>query len=72
MSDRRQVRPVPRLALRKEEAALSLGMSDESFDRYVRPSLPVVRLGSLRIYPVADLAAFLDEQASTPLEDVAA
>lgn len=61
-----------RLSLRREEAAQALGISDESFDRYVRPFVPVVRLGSLRLYPVAGLQAFLDEHGSSPMEDVAA
>lgn len=46
----------PRLAVRKSEAAELLGLSDESFDRYVRPHLPVVRLGTVRLYRVSDLA----------------
>lgn len=62
---------VPRLALRKTEAAAALGLSDESFDRYVRPSLPAVELGSLRLYPVAGLAAWLEERARSPLAELA-
>jgi len=46
-------------------------VSDESFDRYVKPHVQVVRLGTLRLYPVAALERFLGEQASAPLEDVA-
>jgi hypothetical protein len=60
----------PRLALRKEEAARSLGISDESFDRYVKPHVRVVRWGSLRLYPVNELRRFLDECAERPLENV--
>lgn len=67
----RAVAEVPRLALRKEEAAAALGISDESFDRYVRPHVRVDRLGSLRLYPIAELERFLEEHASAPLEDVA-
>jgi hypothetical protein len=40
----------PRLALRKQEAPLALGISDESFDHYVKPQARVVRWGSLRVY----------------------
>ena len=58
-----------RLALRKGEAAAWLGISDEAFDKYVRPNARVVRLGSIRLYPIADLLAFLDRQASAPLEN---
>jgi len=60
----------PRLALRKEEAAAALGISDESFDRYVRADLPVVRRGSLRLYPVTALQSWLDDQAECPLEEM--
>ena len=57
----------PRLALRKEEAAVALGISDESFDRYCKPQVRVVRLGSLRLYPVDELRRFLESEASAPL-----
>lgn len=62
----------PRLALRKPEAAAALGVSDETFDRHVRPSLPVVRLGSTRVYPVALLERWLLENASAPLDELEA
>jgi hypothetical protein len=58
----------PRLALRKEEAATALGISDESFDRYVRPHVRVARWGSLRVYPVSELQRFVESEASAPLE----
>jgi hypothetical protein len=61
----------PRLALRPSEAAAALGLSDESFDRYVRPELPVVRLGTMRLYRVEVLDAWLREHSSPPpIEDV--
>jgi hypothetical protein len=56
--------------LRREDAAKALGISDESFDRYVRPSLPVVRLGTVRVYPVAALEAWLVENASAPMDEL--
>jgi len=61
----------PRLALRKSEAAAALGLSDESFDKYVRPSLRAVRVGSTRLYPVAELQRWLAEHAEAPLEELA-
>jgi hypothetical protein len=61
-------RTAPRLALRKEEAAAALGISDESFDRYVRPHLAVCRWGSLRVYPVAEIERLLSATAEAPLE----
>ena len=33
---------VPVLALRREAAAQALGVSEETFDRYIRPELPCV------------------------------
>jgi len=48
MSDR----PVPRIALTRDEAAIALGISLKSFTRHVAPDLPVVRRGRLRLYPV--------------------
>jgi hypothetical protein len=62
-------RAYPRLALRKHEAALALGVSDESFDRYVVPYVRVVRCGALRLYPLPELERWLRESAELPLED---
>jgi hypothetical protein len=62
----------PRLALRREDAARALGVSDETFDRYVRPELRCVRLGAVRAYPVSELQRYLDEHAVSPREDLAA
>jgi hypothetical protein len=59
------------LALRKDAAAAALGVSDETFDKHIRPSLPVVRVGSTRIYPVALLERWLIEQAVTPADELA-
>ena len=60
----------PRLALRKPEAAAALGVSDETFDRHVRPSLPVVRLGGTRVYPVSALERWLLENAVAPVDEL--
>ncbi len=62
----------PRLALRREDAAAALGISVDTFDAHVRAHVRVVRLGALRLYPIAALAAFLDEQASAPQDEIAA
>jgi hypothetical protein len=61
------LRDTLRVALRKEEAARALGISDESFDRYVKPTVPVVRMGSMRVYPIDQLRAWLAERAEAPL-----
>jgi hypothetical protein len=63
------LRPDGRLSLRKGEAAKALGVSDESFDRYCVPHIRCVRLGSVRLYPIAELQAWLDSNSRLPLED---
>ena len=42
---------VPRVALSRQEAALSLGMSLDSFERHVQPELRLIRRGKLRLVP---------------------
>jgi hypothetical protein len=59
------------LALRREDAARACGVSEETFDKHVRPSLPVVRLGTVRTYPVMALQRWLLEHAAAPTDEVA-
>ncbi|HEY2182489.1 MAG TPA: hypothetical protein VGH09_12530 [Solirubrobacteraceae bacterium] len=47
-------------------------MSVESFDRYIRPTLPVVRLGTVRVYPVAALEQWLEAHADSPVDELEA
>lgn len=54
----------PRLALTRAEAARALGMSMDSFERYVQPELRLVRRGKLRLIPVAEIERWLVENAS--------
>jgi hypothetical protein len=56
--------PTPALALRRAEAAASLGISVETFDSQVRPFVPAKRLGGVTVYPVAGLADFLSTAIS--------
>ena len=42
----------PRLALTREEAARSLGVSLDSFERHIQPDLKLIRRGRLRLVPV--------------------
>ncbi len=65
-------RDVTAIALRRSDAAAALGVSDEIFDRHVRPGLPCVRLGSVIVYPVASLVEWLNRVATSPLDDVEA
>jgi hypothetical protein len=50
---------VPRVALSRQEAALSPGMSLDSFERYVQPELRLIRRGKLRLVPLAELKRWL-------------
>lgn len=63
---------LPLLALTREEAAAAVGMAAKSFDRVVRPDVPVIRRGGLLLFPVAELQRWVDENAERVLEDVAA
>src|SRR4051812_42923967 len=63
---------LPRLALTKREAAEALGMSIDSFERYVQPDLRVVRRGRMRLIPVRELQRWVDENASKTLSATAA
>jgi hypothetical protein len=63
-----RARAVPRLGLTPAEAAESIGMSPDTFDRYVRDELPWVRCGSKKVVPVAALERWLDEHARRVLE----
>ena len=57
----------PALALQRKAAAAALGLSVESFDRYVRPCVRVVYVGDIRLWPVAELQAWLSAHAIIPV-----
>jgi hypothetical protein len=59
---------LPRLALRPEEAAASIGISRDAFDQHVLPELKVVRRGRLRLIAVRELERWLDRSAALTLE----
>jgi hypothetical protein len=56
-------RPTPRLALSRTEAAASLGISLRHFQRHVQPHLRCIYSGQLRLYPVAEIERWIDEQS---------
>ncbi len=58
------VATVPRLSLRREEAAAALGVSDDHFDRHVRHELRAVRRGRVVLFPVAELEGWLSKNAA--------
>jgi hypothetical protein len=60
---------VPRLALRVEEAAASLGISDDAYREHVAPFVRIVRRGRLKLVAVEELERFLNENAERLLDD---
>jgi hypothetical protein len=63
--------PIPRLALTREDAAAAIGMSLDSFERHVQPTIRLVRLGRMRLVPVAELQRWLGENAQRTLDGAA-
>jgi hypothetical protein len=57
-----------RLALSRDEAAAAIGVSLDSFERYVQPELRLVYLGRRRLVPVKELERFLERNAARVLE----
>lgn len=64
----RQLRPVPQLALRPEEAARALGVSRSFFFAEILPELRVVRRGRLRLVPVRSLEEWIERNAARTAE----
>jgi hypothetical protein len=50
------------------EAAEVLGISVDSFDRYVRPQLRVIYVGSLRLVAVAELERWAERSSMQVVE----
>jgi hypothetical protein len=61
----------PRVALKKVEAAEAIGLSVDSFERYVMPDLRVVRVGSGAhpriLIPLRELERWVERNAAQPL-----
>ena len=68
MSARTHAPRPPRLALSPDEAALSLGVSRDYFDKHVAPDLRIVRLSRRRLVPVRELESWLDRNAARAVE----
>ena len=61
------VSPIPRLALRREEAAEALGVSDRTLYEWTKAGdVPHVRRGGVLLYPVDQLRQWLAERAVQP------
>lgn len=63
--------PPVRVALTRDEAAASLGISLDSFEKYVQPHIRLIVLGSRKVVPVSELARWADRAAEKPLGNVA-
>lgn len=59
----RQVQSVPRYALTRKEAAASLGMSVNHFERRVQPELKVILCGQLVLVPATELERWVQRNA---------
>lgn len=59
------IRPI---ALAKPDAAAALGMSVDSFERYAQADLRCIRRGRLRLFPVAELQRWANDDAERLLE----
>jgi hypothetical protein len=62
-----ELAPIPRLALTRAEAATALGMSLDSFERHVQPTIRLVRLGRMRLVPIRELDRWLDQHSGRTL-----
>jgi hypothetical protein len=61
---------VPRVALRvPEEAAASLGVSPDFFDKHIRGELRLIRRGALKLVPVSELERWGRESAGRTLDN---
>jgi excisionase family DNA binding protein len=53
-----------RLSLTRKEAADSLGISIDTFERHVQHELRLLRVGRKRLVPVAELQRFVESNAA--------
>ena len=61
--------PIPRVAMTIAEAAAALGVGPDFFDEHVRPDLRVIRRGTKRLIPVAELERWVAENAERTLSE---
>jgi excisionase family DNA binding protein len=57
----------PQLALSVEEAAASLSLSRDSFERHVMPELRLVRVGRRLLVPRRELERWIDQSSAIAL-----
>lgn len=65
--ERPSTAPIERRALTREEAAASLGISVDSFERYVQPSIRMLRAGRMRLVAPAELDKWMEDHAAEVL-----
>jgi hypothetical protein len=65
---KKRLGPIPRTALLQKEAAESLGVGVDFFRGHIGPQLRVVRVGSIRLYPLREIERWLDENAALSLD----
>jgi len=58
---------IPRVALTRDEAAASLGISVDTFERYVQPEIRMIRRGANRLVPVVELERWATASAEKTL-----
>ena len=59
----RPVKPIPRYTLTRKEAAASLGVSLNHFERRIQPELKVIPCGQLVLIPVSELERWVRRHA---------
>ena len=59
------------IALPKPAAAAALGMSVDSFERYVQADVRCIRRGRMRLFPVIELERWAGENAERLLREAA-
>jgi len=61
-------REVPAISVPRAQAAAALGMSIDSFERYVQPDLRANRRGRLRLFLISDLRAWAEANAAHAID----
>lgn len=57
------------IAVCRADAAAALGLSLDSFERFVQPHVRMVRRGRLRLVPVSELQRWAEANAEQLLDD---
>ena len=62
-------RGLARVTLNRQEAAEALGISVDSFERYVQPDVKVIRRSKLRLFLRSELAKWAEANAEAPMAE---